>query len=88
MTILALKLVFLFSGGPVIAFERDAIGRGVGRFLLVGTVHGAFEDCSNEHPGIFVESDDLSVLEFLQKEAFGRGLISSIFFFHSLLANH
>ena len=60
------------SGGPVIAFEPNALGRGVGRFLLIGTVHGAFDDCSNENPGIFVENDDLNVLEFLQKEAFGR----------------
>ena len=72
--------LFLFSGGPVTAFEPDALGRGVGRYLLIGTVHGAFEDCSNRHPGIFVKTDELSVLEFLQKEVFGQGLFYLVLF--------
>ena len=57
----------IFTGGPVVAFDTEALG--VGRFILIGTVHGAFEECSNDIPGIFVETDDLTVLEFLQKEA-------------------
>ncbi len=44
------------------------------RFMLMGTVHGAFSDCSNDIPGIFVEADDLTVLEFLHKEVLGSGL--------------
>ena len=39
--------------------------------MLIGTVHGAFADCSNDLPGIFVESDDVSVLEFLHQEVYG-----------------
>ena len=38
---------------------------------MVGTVHGAFEECSNALPGMFVEADHLSTLTFLQKEVFG-----------------
>ena len=44
------------------------------RTVLVGTVHGAFEDCNNDLPGLYVEADDESVLSFLQKEIFGQGL--------------
>ena len=75
--VLNLKL-YMFSqilsilGGPVIVEEDSAFGGSV-RFVLLGTVHGAFSDCSNDIPGIFVESDDLTVLEFLYKEAFGSG---------------
>ena len=61
----------ILTGGPVIAYDSEAVG--VGRFILIGTVHGAFEECSNDIPGIFVETDALAVLEFLQKEVFGRG---------------
>ena len=63
---------FIISGGPVIVEESHAFGN-FPRFVLLGTVHGAFHDCSNDLPGIFVETDDLSVLEFLYKEAYGSG---------------
>ena len=56
----------------MIVEESHAFG-GFPRFVLLGTVHGAFHDCSNDLPGIFVETDDLSVLEFLYKEAYGSG---------------
>ena len=62
------------SGGPVIAFEPDALGDGQGRSVLIGTVHGAFQDCSNDIPGIFVQTDDLTILEFLQKEVYNKGV--------------
>ena len=61
-----------FTGGPVIVTDNDGYEGSV-RFLLMGTVHGAFSDCSNDIPGIFVETDDLSVLEFLYREAYGSG---------------
>ena len=44
------------------------------RSVLIGSVHGAFEACSNDLPGLYVEADDLSTLEFIQREVFGLGL--------------
>ena len=44
------------------------------KYVLVGTVHGAFADCEHYLPGMFVETDDFNVLEFLQKEVHGSGL--------------
>ena len=64
-----------FLGGPVIAEETDAF-EGFVRFVLMGTVHGAFADCSNDIPGIFIEADDISVLNFLYKEAYGSGMFN------------
>ena len=63
-------------GGPVIAYVDNALEDKLGsrgRFVLIGTVHGAFSDCLNDIPGIFVQSDDLSILEFLHKTTFGSG---------------
>ena len=54
--------------------ESNAFGH-LPRFVLIGTVHGSFSDCSNDIPGIFVKTDHLSILEFLQREAYGRGLL-------------
>ena len=62
-----------FPGGPVIVEESNSF-EGNPRFVLLGTVHGAFSDCSNDIPGIFVQSDDLTVLEFLYRESYGSGL--------------
>ena len=71
----------LLSGGPVVVYEDNVVDNKFGRFILVGTVHGAFTDCGNEIPGIFVEVDDMSVLEFLYKETFGSGLFFENVFF-------
>ena len=63
------------SGGPVV-IEQDSAYNGYVRFVLIGTVHGAFSgsECSSDLPGIFVETDNLSVLKFLYQEAYGSGL--------------
>ena len=53
------------------AYEDNAFENKFGRFILIGTIHGAFTDCSNDLPGIYVQVDDLSVLGFLHKEAYG-----------------
>ena len=53
------------------AYEDNAFENKFGRFILIGTIHGAFTDCSNDIPGIYVQVDDLSVLGFIQKEVFG-----------------
>ena len=67
----------IFLGGPVVIEEDSAVVGSV-RFILVGTVHGAFSgsECSSDLPGIFVETDNLSVLKFLYKEAYGSGLLN------------
>ena len=66
--ILVISVVFKISGGPLVAYLEEER-----RSVLVGSVHGAFEDCSNDLPGLYVETDDLSILEFIQKEVFGQG---------------
>ena len=68
-----------FLGGPVVVEEIDALDGSV-RFVLMGTVHGAFADCSNDMPGIFVETDEVSVLQFLHQEVYGSGLSKNVFF--------
>ena len=40
----------------------------------MGTVHGAFADCRNYLPGMFVAVDNYDVINFLYKEAYGSGL--------------
>ena len=62
-----------FAGGPVIVEESNSF-EGQPRFVLMGTVHGSFLDCSNDIPGIFVATDNIGVLEFLYKESFGSGV--------------
>ena len=62
-------LFFLTLGGPVVSFDNTE-----NRFFLLGTIHGAFEECQNRLPGIYVEADDLSILTFLHKEVFGSGM--------------
>ena len=57
----------------VVVEEINAFGESP-RFLLLGTIHGSFTACSNSFPGIFVETDDVTVLEFLYKEVYGSGL--------------
>ena len=55
-----------FKGGPLVNWipTKD-------RFYLIGIVSGSFFDCSNKLPGIFVQVDEISVLNFLRKEIFG-----------------
>ena len=38
---------------------------------MTGVIHGALLDCTNIIPGIFVETDEYSNLNFLKKEALG-----------------
>ena len=61
--------IYIFSsykGGPLVNWipTKD-------RFYLIGIVSGSFFDCSNKLPGIFVQVDEISVLNFLRKEIFG-----------------
>ena len=55
-----------FKGGPLVTWipKKD-------RFYLIGIVSGGFFECSNILPGIFVQVDEISVLNFLRKEIFG-----------------
>ena len=64
-----LTQIYFFSsskGGPLVNWipTKD-------RFYLIGIVSGSFFDCSNILPGIFVQVDEISVLNFLRKEIFG-----------------
>ena len=61
------------------AYEDNSFEDKSGRFVLMGTIHGAFSDCSNDIPGIYVEVDDSSVLDFLHKEVYGSGLFRNLF---------
>lgn len=62
----------LFVGGPAVIIDSEEK-----KYVLVGTVHGAFADCEHYLPGMFVETDDFNVLEFLQKEVYGSGLYNN-----------
>ena len=42
----------------------------------MGTVHGAFRDCSNKYPGLYVGADDISILEFLHTVAYDKGNVT------------
>ena len=57
------------SGGPLVTYLENER-----RSVLIGSVHGAFVACRNDLPGLYVEADDLSTLEFIQREVFGLGL--------------
>ena len=65
-------MFFFFKGGPIVTWfpKKD-------RFFLIGIVHGGFFDCSNILPGIFVQVDEISILNFLRKEIFGHDPIQS-----------
>ena len=65
--------LFDYTGGPVVVEETNAFGE-FPRFLLLGVIHGSFLKCSNNFPGMFVETDHLTVLEFLHREVYGSGL--------------
>ena len=69
----------IISGGPVVVEESHAF-EDFPRFVLLGTVHGSFDECSNDLAGIFVATDELSTLQFLYKEAYGSGLLLMIYF--------
>ena len=64
--------VFIFLGGPLIILNKDELNGE--RFVLLGTIHGAFTECTTDLPSIFVEVDDLKILDFLYKKVFGSGL--------------
>ena len=49
------------------------------RHVLIGTVHGAFANCDNSMPGIYVRVDDSSNLQFLHKEALNSGMSNHFF---------
>ena len=59
---------FFYLGGPVTFYEKNDK-----RHVLIGTVHGAFANCDNSMPGIYVRVDDSSNLQFLHKEALNSG---------------
>ena len=64
---------FFHPGGPVVVEETNALGE-LPRFLLLGVVHGSFLKCTHNFPGMFIETDHVSVLEFLHREVYGSGL--------------
>ena len=53
----------------------------------MGTVHGAFADCRNYLPGMFVAVDNYDVINFLYKEAYGSGLYLCIILHLSWIYN-
>ena len=68
--------VFHISGGPLVTYLEEEK-----RSVLIGSIHGAFEACSNDLPGLYVQSDDLAILGFIQQEVFGQGIHS--FYYHA-----
>ena len=47
------------------------------RYVLVGTLHGSYVDCSNQWPTLYTRIDDFSVLQFLRKIVFNETIADS-----------
>ena len=62
-------MFWFFSGGPFVTYltKED-------RFLLIGILHGAFAECSNELPAIFTRIDHYSILKFIRKIVFDEDI--------------
>ena len=54
------SLRFVLGGPFVIKESQD-------RYVLVGTLHGSYVDCSNQWPTLYTRIDDYSILQFLRK---------------------
>ena len=67
---------YFFSGGPfIVEVEEYKKGTNEGRFLLIGSLHGAFDDdCSNglDLPTIFTRIDQHTILKFIRKVVFNE----------------
>ena len=59
------------TGGPFVMKESQD------RYVLVGTLHGSYVDCSNQWPTIYTRIDDFSVLQFLRKIVFNETIADS-----------
>ena len=57
-------------GGPFVMKEAQD------QYVLVGTLHGSFVDCSNKYPTIFTRIDEFSILQFIRKIVFNESLIA------------
>ena len=57
-------------GGPFVMKEAQD------RYVLVGTLHGSYVDCSNNWPTIFTRIDEVSILQFIRKIVFNESLIA------------
>ena len=65
-----LQLNFInFSGGPFVKYLPNE-----DRFLLIGILHGAFEECSNEQPTIYTRIDNFDILKFVQRIVFDEDI--------------
>ena len=58
-------------GGPFVIKESED------RYVLVGTLHGSYVDCSNLWPTIYSRIDDYSILQFLRKVIFNETIADS-----------
>ena len=70
-TVVYLSKNSLFPGGPFVMKE------GQDRYILVGTLHGSFVDCSNSWPAIYTRIDEFSILQFIRKIVFNETITNS-----------
>ena len=61
----------LFTGGPFVMKEAQD------RYILVGTLHGSFQDCTNDWPTIYTRIDEFSILQFIRKVVFNEIITDS-----------
>merc|ERR1712051_850153 len=47
------------------------------RYILVGTLHGSFQDCTNDWPTIYTRIDEFSILQFIRKVVFNEIITDS-----------
>ena len=64
------SLRFVLGGPFVIKESQD-------RYVLVGTLHGSYVDCSNQWPTLYTRIDDYSILQFLRKIIFNETIPDS-----------
>ena len=64
------SLRFILGGPFVIKESQD-------RYVLVGTLHGSYVDCSNQWPTLYTRIDDYSILQFLRKIIFNETIPDS-----------
>ena len=62
-------LHFVIGGPFVMKGAQD-------QYVLVGTLHGSYVDCSNQWPTIFTRIDEFSILQFIRKIVFNESLIA------------
>ena len=50
---------------------------GKDRYILVGTLHGSFVECSNQWPTLYTRVDNYLILQFIRRIVFNETITDS-----------